>query len=57
MTDVVFFFGDPVERNSMYQLKQWQEMGGDFPDVPVPEVDDQYLKDHGFDRPSTPMDS
>lgn len=41
----------------VYQLKQWQEMGGDFPDVPVPEVDDQYLKDHGFDRPSTPMDS
>lgn len=23
MTDIVFFFGDPVERNSMYQLKQW----------------------------------
>lgn len=32
----------------VYQLKQWQEQGGDMPDAPVPEVDEQYLKGHAM---------
>ncbi len=32
----------------VYQLKQWQAMGGDIPAVPEPVVDEQYLKGHGM---------
>lgn len=29
----------------VYQLRQWQAMGGEYPDAPEPVVDDVYLKD------------
>ncbi|PQA46744.1 flagellar biosynthesis protein FlhB, partial [Amnimonas aquatica] len=34
----------------VYQLKQWEAMGGDIPAVPEPLVDAQYLKGHETDR-------
>lgn len=34
----------------VYQLKQWEAMGGDIPAVPEPLVDTQYLKGHETDR-------
>ncbi len=32
----------------VYQLKQWEAMGGDFPSAPEPVVDEQFLKGHGM---------
>lgn len=32
----------------VYQLKQWEAMGGDIPAEPEPVVDEQFLKGHGM---------
>jgi len=32
----------------VYQLKQWEAMGGTFPAAPEPVVDEQFLKGHGM---------
>lgn len=32
----------------LYQLRQWQAVGGDIPAVPEPEVDEQFLKGHAM---------
>lgn len=29
----------------VYQLRSWESMGGEQPDIPQPEIDDQFLKD------------
>ena len=29
----------------LYQLRQWEALGGEYPEQPVPEVSDEYLKD------------
>ena len=32
----------------VYQLKQWQDLGGDIPEAPEPVVDEQFLKGHAM---------
>lgn len=36
----------------VYQLKQWQDLGGDMPEAPQPHVDEQFLKGHAMTPPS-----
>lgn len=38
----------------VYQLKQWEAVGGDIPAVPEPLVDEQFLKGHGMAPGPTP---
>ena len=37
----------------VYQLKQWQEQGGDMPEAPMPVIDPQFLKGHAMPSPTT----
>lgn len=34
----------------VYQLKQWQDLGGDMPEAPEPVVDEQFLKGHAMQQ-------
>lgn len=36
----------------VYQLKQWQDLGGEMPEAPHPEVDEQFLKGHAMTPPA-----
>jgi len=39
----------------VYQLKQWQDLGGTMPEAPQPEVDEQFLKGHAM-KPASAQD-